>query len=88
MKNGRLPRQVKVGDLIRIERRYVVNGNLTSMTDSGTYQGVEQFGSTEHLVIDDSKEVRMIPIGTIAEITLLVAGETPNEQGQTDGYIM
>lgn len=84
--DGRLPSEVKRGDLIRIERRYVVNGNLTSMTDSGTYQGVESFGSTEHLVIDDSKEVRMIPLNTISEITLLVEGDG-EEVEDTEAYI-
>lgn len=86
MDDPRLSRQVKRGDLIRIERRYVVNGNLTSMTDSGTYQGVESLGSTEHLVIDDSKEVRMIPLNTISEITVLVPGEDPGSE-DTESYI-
>lgn len=83
---ARLPSEVKRGDLIRIERRYVVDGNLTSMTDSGTYQGVESFGSMEHLVIDDSKEVRMIPLNTISEITLLVEGDG-EEDAETGSYI-
>lgn len=88
MEPNRLPSQVRVGDLIRIERRYVVNGNLTSMTDSGTYQGIEAFGTTEHIVIDDSKEVRLIPLNTISEITLIVAGENGTDGDDTSSYIM
>lgn len=88
MEPRKLASQVKVGDLIRIERRYVVNGNLTSMTDSGTYQGIEAFGTSEHIVIDDSKEVRLIPLNTISEITLLVPGESNGTEDGTGSYIM
>lgn len=82
MENG----NVRVGDLIRIERRYVVNGNLTSMTDSGTYRGVKSLGSAEHLIIDDAEEIRLIPLSSVAEITLLATGGGP-EDGGTDAYI-
>lgn len=61
------------GDLLKIERRYAVDGELKSVIDEGRYEGVERVGSTEHLVIKDpkNKEVRMFPLSAIAEITLL-----------------
>lgn len=74
---------MRVGDLIRLERRYVVNGNVTSLSDSGTFLGVASVGSVEHVVIDDVEERRMIPLDSVAEIQVLEAGgeETPDETG-------
>lgn len=60
------------GDRLRIERRYVVDGHLTSVTDEGAFQGVERVGSHEHLVLKDGKRgVRMFPLVAIAEITVV-----------------
>lgn len=74
---------MRVGDLIRLERRYVVNGNVTSLSDSGTFLGVASVGSVEHVVIDDVEERRMIPLDSVAEIQVLEAGgeETPDDTG-------
>lgn len=61
------------GDMLRIERRYVVDGALTSVLDEGRFEGVERVGTSEHLVLKDkaTKEVRMIPLHAIAEIKLV-----------------
>ncbi len=68
------PRSIRLGDALKIERRYVVDGILTCITDEGRFHGVQQIGSAEHLILDDPKQgVRMIPLPSISEI-LLVAG--------------
>lgn len=60
------------GDKLRIERRYVVDGQLTSVTDEGRYAGIERVGSAEHLVLKDGKKkTRLFPLHAIAEITLV-----------------
>lgn len=70
------PRHVHLGDTLKIERRYVVDGALTSVTDRGTFQGLQVLGSTEHLVIEDAaQEVRMIPLHSISEITVVAAAK-------------
>lgn len=62
------------GDTLRIERRYIVDGQLTCVTDVGKFQGIERVGSAEHLVIKDPKKgVRLFPLSAIAEITLVKA---------------
>jgi hypothetical protein len=61
------------GDLLRIERRYVLDGQLTCVTDHGRFERVERVGSSEHLVVVDAKrkEVRMFPLHAIAEIAIV-----------------
>ena len=60
------------GDKLRIERRYVVDGQLTCVTDEGAFAGVERVGSHEHLVLKNGKKgVRMFPLTAIAEITVV-----------------
>lgn len=60
------------GDKLRIERRYVVDGQLTSVTDEGRFAGIERVGSAEHLVLKDGKrKTRLFPLHAIAEITLV-----------------
>lgn len=61
------------GDLLRIERRYVVDGQLTCVMDEGKFVALERIGSAEHLVIKDGKDVRMFPLHAIAEIKLVKA---------------
>lgn len=74
------PRHVHLGDELKIERRYVVDGALTSVTDKGTFQGLQVLGSTEHLVIEDgAREVRMIPLHSISEITVVAAKRSERE---------
>lgn len=77
---------MRVGDLIRLERRYVVNGNVTSLSDSGTFLGVASVGSVEHVVIDDVDERRMIPLDSVAEIQVLEAAGEPASD-DTGAYI-
>ena len=68
------PQALAPGDFLRIERRYVVDGQLTCVADEGRFEGVERVGSSEHLVIKGAdKEVRMIPLHAIAEIKLVKA---------------
>lgn len=63
------------GDLLRIERRVLVNGALTTLTDTGRFRGVEMVGSSEHLVLQEArrKTLRLIPLATIAEIAVVRA---------------
>lgn len=67
---------ISPGDVLRIERRYVVDGQLTCVTDQGRFERIERVGSSEHIVIRDAKkkEVRMFPLHAIAEITLVKPG--------------
>lgn len=68
------------GDKLRIERRYIVDGQLTCVTDEGKFGGIERVGSQEHLVLKDAKKgVRMFPLTAIAEITLVRAARRARE---------
>lgn len=75
------PRNVNLGDQLKIERRYIVDGVLTCVTDQGKFRGVQVLGSSENLVIEDKKtgEARMIPLHTISEITITKAAPRPRE---------
>lgn len=64
---------IRVGDLVKIERRYILDGAITSVMDQGRYQGVQSTGTMEHLVLEDKKEVRLIPLASVSEITLVRA---------------
>lgn len=62
------------GDLLRIERRLLVDGVVTALTNEGAFAGVQAVGSAEHIVLEDeSNGVRMFPLHAIAEITLVKA---------------
>lgn len=61
---------IHFGDLIKIERRYIVEGSLTSVTDRGRFGGVQLLGGAEHLVLENKADVRMIPLHTVSEIVL------------------
>lgn len=69
------------GDLLKIERRYAVDGDLKSVVDEGRFQGIQRVGSAEHIVIKDvrNKEVRMFPLSAVAEITLVKPARRPRE---------
>lgn len=68
------------GDKLRIERRYVVDGQLTCVTDEGAFAGIERVGSHEHLVLKNGRKgVRMFPLTAIAEITLVKAAKRARE---------
>ena len=64
-----------LGDVLRIERRYLVDGVVQRVTDEGRFAGVQHVGTAEHLVLeDDAKaEVRLFPLTAISEITLVKA---------------
>lgn len=64
------PMQVDLGDHIRVERRFVVDGELTCVADKGVFHGIQAMGSVEHLLLEDKGEVRLIPIPSISEIVL------------------
>lgn len=62
------------GDLLKIERRLLVDGVVTAVTDEGEFAGVQVVGSAEHIVIEDGhKSLRMFPLHAVAEITLVKA---------------
>lgn len=65
------------GDTLRIERRFVVDGQLTCVTDEGKYAGVERVGTHEHLVLRNKDGVRMFPLTAIAEIKLVKPARRP-----------
>jgi hypothetical protein len=62
-----------LGDVLRIERRYLVDGVVQKLTDEGRFAGVQSVGTSEHLVLEDDQkaEVRLFPLTAISEITLL-----------------
>lgn len=68
-----------LGDKIKVERRYVVDGVLTCISDKGVFNGIQVLGSSEHIVIEGKEGVRMIPLATVSEIQLEgpVKRETP-----------
>lgn len=73
------PRSLRFGDVLKVERRYVVDGIVTCVTDKGKYGGVEVIGSIEHIVVDTKEGRRMIPLSSVSEIHLVTAakGEAP-----------
>lgn len=78
------PVSLAPGDLLRIERRYVVDGVVTTVTDNGRYGGVQVVGSAEHLVLEDRerKEVRLFPLHAVSEITLVKGQRRRNSKGR------
>lgn len=62
---------IRFGDVVRIERRYILDGGITSVVDQGRYQGVQATGTMEHLILKDKKELRLIPLASVSEITLV-----------------
>lgn len=67
------PVPLSPGDILRIERRYVVDGVVSCATTEGRYEGVQVVGSAEHLVLKDpaTREVRLYPLHAVSEITLV-----------------
>ena len=61
---------VDLGDRIRVERKFVIDGVLTSVADKGVFHGIQAMGSIEHLLLESKGEVRLIPIPSISEIVL------------------
>lgn len=63
------------GDLLRVERRYLVDGVLARATDQGVFAGIQAVGSAEHLVLEGGRKkgVRLVPLHSISEIKLVKA---------------
>lgn len=64
------------GDLLVIERRYLVDGVLQKQTTKGTFAGVQVVGTAEHIVLEGGskkKAVRLVPLHSVSEITLVKA---------------
>lgn len=64
------------GDVLKIERRYMVDGVLQKETTRGTFAGVQVVGTAEHLVIEGGrkkKATRLVPLHSVSEITLVKA---------------
>lgn len=66
-------RFIGVGDEVKIERRYVVDGALTSVSDEGRFEGIQLLGTMEHIVLDAKGDLRTIPLASVSEITLVRA---------------
>lgn len=64
---------VSVGDLLKIERRLLVDGVMQTLTVKGRFKGVELVGQTEHIVLQDPrrKAVRLYPLSGVSEITVV-----------------
>lgn len=61
------------GDLLRVERRYLVDGVVSTAHAEGRFAGVERVGTSEHLALKDGESVRLIPLSAVSEITLVEA---------------
>lgn len=63
------------GDVLKIERRFVVDGVMQKQTDRGVFAGVQAVGSAEHIVIESGKKraVRLVPLHSVSEITVVKA---------------
>lgn len=64
------------GDVLRIERRFLVDGVVQKKTDRGVFAGVQVVGSAEHLVIEKGgkkRSTRLVPLHSVSEITLVKA---------------
>lgn len=68
------------GDVLKIERRFLVDGVVQKQTDRGVFAGVQVVGSAEHIVLQKGKRgtVRLVPLHSVAEITLVKA--VPRQQ--------
>lgn len=63
------------GDVLRIERRYVIDGVVKRATDQGVFAGVQSVGTAEHIILEGGKKkaVRLLPLSSVSEITLVKA---------------
>jgi hypothetical protein len=63
------------GDVLKVERRQLVDGKLARSSDQGTFAGVQTVGTAEHLVLEGGRKkgVRLVPLHTISEIRLVKA---------------
>lgn len=64
------------GDVLKIERRYLVDGILQKETTRGTFAGVQVVGTAEHIVLaggTKKRATRLVPLHSVSEITLVKA---------------
>ncbi|HET6404483.1 MAG TPA: hypothetical protein VFH78_07540 [Candidatus Thermoplasmatota archaeon] len=65
------------GDVLKIERRFLVDGVVQKQTDRGVFAGVQVVGSAEHLVLHKGSKkrlsTRLVPLHSVSEITLVKA---------------
>lgn len=92
-KTGAKPRSLRFseergltrGDVLKVERRYVVDGVVTCVTDKGRFAGVESVGSVEHIVVEGKEGTRMIPLASVSEIEVVErAKRAPEGPGPFD----
>jgi hypothetical protein len=74
---------VGLGDKIRVERRFVVDGQMSCVADRGVFHGIQAMGSIEHILLETKGEVRLIPIPSISEIVLEHAEQKREAQQAT-----
>ena len=79
------PLSVGLGDQIRVERRFVVDGQMSCVADRGVFHGVQAMGSIEHILLETEGEVRLIPIPSISEI-VLEGAEQKRAEGLRGGF--
>lgn len=67
------------GDVLKIERRFLVDGVLQKETTKGTFAGVQVVGTAEHIVLEGKAKgrgkgkARLVPLHSVSEITLVKA---------------
>ncbi|HEX2021342.1 MAG TPA: hypothetical protein VHH36_01405, partial [Candidatus Thermoplasmatota archaeon] len=60
------------GDLLRVERRFLVDGVVTTALSEGRFAGVRVLGTSEHLALEGGgEEVKLIPLTAVSEITIV-----------------
>lgn len=76
------------GDLLRVERRYLVDGVVSTAHAEGRFAGVERVGTSEHLALKDGESVRLFPLSSVSEITLVeaVPREKPSVVPPSEGW--
>lgn len=66
---------VRLGDVLRIERRLTVDGKVETIIANGRYKGVELVGTSEHIVLEDTEQntLRLFPLSAVSEIAVVEA---------------
>lgn len=62
------------GDVLRVERRQLVDGVVSTSLAEGRFAGVEHVGTSELIALrGENGEIRFIPLASVSEITLVQA---------------